>query len=107
MAQAPETEAQSEKLLPMTFYRKKPVEIEAFQVAFDSPTPKWPWWFVDAVKQGAAWYQGGETPYYTIKTLEGEMRANRSDWIARGIAGELYPVRPDIFAATYEPVEEP
>jgi hypothetical protein len=37
-----------------------------------------------------------------IATLEGMMRAEPGDWIIRGIKGELYPCKPDIFAATYE-----
>lgn len=41
-----------------------------------------------------------------IKTLEGEHRVCPGDWIIRGLAGEYYPCKPDIFAATYEPVEE-
>lgn len=40
-----------------------------------------------------------------IETLEGKMIADPGDWIIRGIAGELYPCKPDIFEATYEPVE--
>ena len=40
-----------------------------------------------------------------IVTLEGTMRAAVGDWIIRGVQGELYPCKPDIFAATYEPVE--
>lgn len=42
-----------------------------------------------------------------IKTLEGEMMADPGDWIIKGIKGELYPCKPDIFAATYEPVDTP
>ena len=42
----------------------------------------------------------------SIPTLEGTMRANPGDWIIRGVKGEFYPVKPDIFAATYESVEE-
>ena len=38
-----------------------------------------------------------------ITTLEGVMRADPGDWIIRGVKGELYPCKPDIFAATYEP----
>ncbi len=41
--------------------------------------------------------------WITIKTLEGTMRADVGDWIIRGVKGELYPCKPDIFAATYEP----
>lgn len=40
---------------------------------------------------------------FTIKTLEGEMRAERGDWIIRGVKGEFYIRKPDIFEATYEP----
>ena len=38
-----------------------------------------------------------------ITTLEGVMRADNGDWIIRGVKGELYPCKPDIFEATYEP----
>jgi len=40
----------------------------------------------------------------TIETLEGDMVAQEGDWIIRGIKGELYPCKPDIFEATYDPV---
>lgn len=39
-------------------------------------------------------------------TLEGELNVSSNDWIIKGIKGEVYPCKPDIFAATYEPVEE-
>ena len=38
-----------------------------------------------------------------IPTLEGVMRASVGDWILRGVKGEFYPCKPDIFAATYDP----
>lgn len=44
--------------------------------------------------------------HLVIKTLEGNHRANMGDWIIKGIAGELYPCKPDIFEKTYELVEE-
>lgn len=40
-----------------------------------------------------------------IRTLEGDMKVSLGDWIIRGVAGEVYPCKPDIFAATYELVE--
>ena len=40
-----------------------------------------------------------------IETLEGTMQANPGDYIIRGVKGEYYPCKPDIFEATYEPVE--
>ena len=44
-------------------------------------------------------------PEVKIKTLEGVMTANLKDWIIRGVNGELYPCKPDIFEKTYEKVE--
>lgn len=44
--------------------------------------------------------------YLSIPTLEGVLRARQFDWIITGIKGEKYPCRPDIFAMTYEPVNE-
>lgn len=41
----------------------------------------------------------------TIHTLEGDMFASPGDWIIKGVKGEFYPCKPDIFAATYEPAE--
>ena len=40
-----------------------------------------------------------------IKTLEGTMTASKGDWIIKGVKGEFYPCKPDIFALTYEPAE--
>ena len=42
----------------------------------------------------------------SIETLEGTMKATFEDWIIKGVKGELYPCKPDIFEATYEVVEE-
>jgi len=41
-----------------------------------------------------------------IPTLEGVMTARPGDWIIRGVAGEVYPCKPDIFASTYEPADD-
>lgn len=41
-----------------------------------------------------------------IKTLEGVMKANKGDWIIKGIKGELYPCKPDVFKMTYEKVKD-
>lgn len=45
------------------------------------------------------------TEQMLIETLEGTMLANPGDWIITGVKGERYPCKPDIFAATYDPVE--
>ena len=62
----------------MAKYRKKPVVIEAERAPC----------------------------HMVIRTLEGDMRAEPGDWIITGVKGEQYPCKPDIFAATYEEVEE-
>ena len=41
-----------------------------------------------------------------IKTLEGTMKANKGDWIIKGVKGELYPCKPDVFEMTYEKVND-
>lgn len=87
----------------MAQFRKKPVVIEAVQVSLAGLPMERPQWLVDAIGDGTVYWQGGDTPYYTIETLEGAMRANLGDWIIRGVNGELYPCKPDVFAKTYEP----
>lgn len=88
----------------MPHFRKKPVVIEAWQFTIPRPAIMPPW-LAEAIDAGTVWGQGGEAPFYTIRTLEGDHRADAGDWIIRGIKGELYPCKPDIFAATYEPAE--
>ena len=95
-------------------FRKKPVVIEAMQwtgtniesaVDFIAgehmiPLPKAP--DDPHIRPGL-----GFTPItgeLTIPTLEGTMTAKPGDWIIRGVKGETYPCKPDILAATYEPV---
>lgn len=76
----------------MNKYRKRPVVITAKQ-----------------------WFKGGDHPKvvasslcssgYGIETLEGFHVVSPGDWIIRGVSGEYYPCKPNIFEATYEPVE--
>lgn len=76
-------------------FRKKPVEILAFQVMMDN------------MGYLASWCNGVvENESIKIQTLEGEMTANQGDWIIQGVKGEFYPCKPDIFAATYDPVPD-
>ncbi|MFP4004583.1 MAG: hypothetical protein ACLFV8_12465 [Alphaproteobacteria bacterium] len=83
-------------------FRKKPVVIEAFQfVGQSNLSADVPDWFVDAVHAGDVL---AEPDHIVIKTLEGEHLARPGDWIIRGVKGELYPCKPDIFDRTYEPV---
>ncbi len=81
-------------------YRKRPIIVEAFQYLPDSENNfACPDWF----KMDGISYPPDEI-YIEIQTLEGLMIARPRDWVIRGIKGEEYPCKPDIFEATYEPV---
>lgn len=81
-------------------FRKKPIVIDAMQWdgTAEGATPVIDW--ILTTGQHAARYH---EEYIAIDTLEGTMRATAGDWIIRGVQGEHYPCKPDIFAATYEP----
>ena len=81
-------------------YRKKPVVIEAFQLGVDHM----PNWFVDKVRTEEIAFDEKLGAY--IQTLEGVMQAGVGDYIIKGVAGEIYPCKPDIFNKTYEAVWE-
>lgn len=77
-------------------FRKKPVVIEAVQWFKDGDHPA-----VHVWSQPSQVYVAGQA---YIDTLEGKHHVTPGDWIITGIRGEHYPCKPDIFAATYEPV---
>lgn len=74
-------------------YRKKPVVIDAVCWTGDKRTIE------EFVNNGCYYYGRGEL---YISTLEGGHKANLGDYIIKGIAGEFYPCKPDIFEKTYE-----
>ncbi len=88
----------------MDKYRKKPVIIEAVQ--FDGTEECFDRIHTWAGKGEVVYtFQGmNNLPYMWIKTLEGDMRCVLGDWIIKGVNGEFYPCKPDIFLKTYEPV---
>ena len=88
-------------------YRKKPVVIEAFLWTADIEQVEDPEWACEAIKSGCIYFENDGTPGVTLKinTLEGVMTAQRGDYIIKGVKGEIYPCKPDIFAATYEPAQ--
>lgn len=86
-----------------TRFRKRPVVIDAVQFGGSYPEGDLPEWWSIACHKGTI-TRDGDLDLLYIKTLEGEMTARPGDWIIRGIQGELYPCKPDIFAATYEAV---
>lgn len=64
----------------------------------------WPHRDEKRVGNGEVW-QSYDPEHLTIRTLEGDMRADLGDYVIRGVAGEFYPCKPDIFEATYERME--
>ena len=98
----------------MAKYRKKPVVIDAVQWTGDN------WQEVyDFTKDsdGLSLTTGphpqieeyghvGDKLCVTVETLEGLMTARQGDWIIKGVKGEFYPCKPDIFAATYDEVQK-
>lgn len=83
----------------MAKWKKKPVVIDAVQ--FDG-TDESVDWLLPQLKSGEI---GRACNKLYIKTLEGVMEANKGDYIIKGVNGEFYPCKPDIFEKTYELVE--
>lgn len=86
-------------------FRKKPVVVEAIQFL---GRKNWfeCWIFVDTADPILEVTYDDEKETLTIPTLEGDHLATKGDWIIKGVAGECYPCKPDIFDLTYEKVEE-
>jgi hypothetical protein len=93
----------------MAKFRKKPVVIEAIHVTFAE------WensaWDGPPLSEEPEWCRslklaldGDKYLGWYIETLEGRMLASPGDWIIRGVKGELYPCKPDIFEQTYEAI---
>ena len=98
-------------------FRMKPVEIEAMQFTGCNVNSSTVYGWVESHIGSTEWKEAPEplptsgvtidpgTGQMVICTLEGMMWVSDGDWIIRGVQGEFYPCKPDIFAATYEPVE--
>lgn len=97
-------------------YRKRPIIVEAFQMTKErrGNNVDWPEWLhkawnLDKEDEGAVYpsksLNSDGTDELMINTLEGCHLINFGDWIIKGVEGELYPCKPDIFIKTYEKVE--
>ncbi len=86
-------------------YRKKPVSIEAIQVEDNADCILAIHEFMGQETTRVN-YEDKDNPYIKIETLEGTMKASVGDYIIKGVNGELYPCKPDIFEKTYEEVTE-
>jgi hypothetical protein len=95
---------------------KKPVVIEAFQMTKERrwDNSDWPEWLYEAwnkpiYEPGALWSftdEHGSNDNLAIVTLEGIHKITWGDWIIKGVKGELYPCKPDIFEETYEALKD-
>lgn len=86
-------------------YKKKPVVIDAIQFKDDPDTLIEIQEFMGGSELRIS-YAKPNNPVLKIETLEGVMDASVGDFIIRGVKGEYYPCKPDIFEQTYEPVTE-
>ena len=77
-------------------WRKKPVVVEAIQFTGEN------WSEVENFVPVGKYNDDGT---FSIVTLEGEMKVEKGDYIIRGVKGEFYPCKPDIFRETYEPAD--
>ena len=91
----------------MKKYRKKPVVIEALKYdGSDDNVNKLCNWIDENDKYGEIFINFGvKPPIVSIKTLEGKMNVSIGDYIIKGVNGEFYPCKPDIFEKTYEEVK--
>jgi hypothetical protein len=89
----------------MPRFRKKPVVIEAVQFDGENSSEIFAWLLSDLSSPHIR--KVDESGVLVIRTLEGDMTAQKGDWIIQGVQGEFYPCKPDIFSATYESVSEP
>ena len=88
-------------------FRKKPVIIEAVQLRWDTWSEMCEFAGVGKMEDGKPEGKMGQNNSIglAIPTLEGVMIASENDWIIKGIKGEFYPCRPDIFKLTYNEYE--
>ena len=80
-------------------FRKKPVVVEA--MLFDGDN----WLNISDWCKGEVAIQKAKR-CIVVHTIDGSMRADPGDWIIKGIKGEFYPCKNDVFEQSYEPVEE-
>ena len=85
----------------MGMYRKKPVVIEAFKWTGDENQTEDPEWIINAIRASKVRIDYNPLSM-KIVTLEGIMTATPGDFIIKGVQGEFYPCKPDIFEKTYE-----
>jgi len=86
-------------------FRKKPVEVEAIQYLREENIMAIQDFFGE--ENGRTLKYAPVSNEYFIRTLEGDMKLTKGDWVIKGINGEFYPCKPNIFEKTYEKLNEP
>lgn len=88
----------------MPIYQKKPIKIEAVQyLGFTAPNfTDYPVWLLKAIESKVI---TKTRKGLFVHSLEGLMKVSKGDYIIKGINGEIYPCKPDIFEKTYEVIE--
>jgi len=81
---------------------KKAIAVDAWQVPHAAPLP--PAWLREGMMSGSV-LDVPESRGLMVKVTGTWLKAHPGDWIIKGVAGEFYPIKPDIFAKTYEAVE--
>ena len=82
-------------------FRKKAIVIEAKQLTSENWLELSSWCRAHVARQAVS----HPMRYLVIRTKEGDMRADIGDWIIKGVKGEFYPCKPDVFELTYEKYE--
>lgn len=102
----PHPDNRKENGVSIKFYQKRAIVIEAGQIG-GGPTSdiELAEWCGGQLKLVTAEGRMSLIPSIEINTKEGVMTASAGDWIIKGVAGEFYPCKPEIFAATYDEVE--
>jgi hypothetical protein len=83
-------------------YRKKPVEIEAIQFISDNIEKVYEMLGDNLIVEPL---DGGDNLKHFISTLEGNMEISWNDYVIKGVKGEFYPCKPDIFELTYDKID--
>ena len=88
----------------MSLYKKKPVTIEARQFTGSNTLDIMQWLKTNNISFTVTFSNDENVAGIIIKTLEGDMLANINDYIIKGVKGEFYPCKLDIFNETYEEI---
>jgi len=91
----------------MPQFRKKPVVVEAFLWTGGPDQTEDPVWAVEATKAGNIWFSHSNltgAAIMLISTIAGVITCNQGDYLIKGVKGEIYPCKADIFELTYEAV---